>query len=363
MTLMDFEIQIVHSIQEIGQEAWDRLGGGRPFASYRWYRFGETVLADNTPIYVVLSRQGEPVARGTFWLRRREQLPLSSKIVRRLIEALLHRRPLLICQSPLVESPGLILPEPPLRDAALETIAQVALEQSQHHRASFLGYVYLKKQQAAYPGWPDILATIEMPEPRTHLSITSPDFESYLRSLSRSTRKDYRRHRKRAADRDIKIHDHPLTTPLNGTRLEQAMTLIRNVERRHGSSPHPWARAMLKHAHMVDAIWLTAEIGERLVGCDLLFGDGDTWVMTLLGLDYEVEYVYFQLMYAPIRCAIEKGAQTLWGGSGAYEMKQRLGFQVEAQHHVVFAGRGPWFHRLGRRVAATEIKEQSLASP
>jgi predicted N-acyltransferase len=360
---MNFELQIAHSVQEIGQEAWDRLAGGRPFASYRWYRFGETVLTDNTPIYVVLSRRGEPVARGTFWLRSREQLPVSSPIARHLIEALLRRWPLLICRAPLVESPGLILPDPPLRDAALKTIAQVALEQAEGHRASFLGYIYLKPQETAYPGWPDTLATVKMPEPRTHLAITAPDFKSYLGGLSRSTRKDYRRHRKRAAARDIEVSEHPLTAPLNGTLLDQAVTLIENVERRHGSSHHPWAREMLKHAHMVDAIWLTAEIGERLVGCDLLFGDRDTWVMTLLGLDYEVEYVYFQLMYAPIRCAIEKGAQTLWGGSGAYEMKQRLGFQVESQHHVLFAGRGPWFHRLGRRVAAMEGKDKGLPDP
>ena len=46
---MEFDVQIVHSVEEIGQEAWDHLAGDRPFASYRWYRFGERVLADNVP--------------------------------------------------------------------------------------------------------------------------------------------------------------------------------------------------------------------------------------------------------------------------------------------------------------------------
>ena len=30
-----FEVQIAHSVEEIGQAAWDHPGGGRPFASYR----------------------------------------------------------------------------------------------------------------------------------------------------------------------------------------------------------------------------------------------------------------------------------------------------------------------------------------
>jgi hypothetical protein len=47
---MSFDVQVFHSVEELGPEAWDRLGKERPFASYRWYRFGETVLADDKPL-------------------------------------------------------------------------------------------------------------------------------------------------------------------------------------------------------------------------------------------------------------------------------------------------------------------------
>ncbi len=352
---MAFDIQVAHSVREIGQEAWDRLGRGRPFASYHWYRFGETVLADNVPIYVVLSRRGEPVARGTFWLRRREQLPIASRVARCAIDALLHRRPVLMCQAPLVETSGLILPDPPLREAALKAIARASQEQARRYRASFLSYLYLGREEAGWAGWSDALAgptVFQFPEPRTCLTITWPDFESYLRHLSRSARRDYRRHCKRAAARGIEVGIHPLERPLDGATLDRAVALVRNVERRHNSGPHPWARRMLELAYMVDATWLTAKIGDRLVGCDLLFGDGDTRVMTLLGLDYDVQYAYFQLMYAPIRRAIEEGARTLWGGSGSYEMKRRLGFRIEARHYIIFASENPLLQKFGRWAAA-----------
>jgi hypothetical protein len=71
-----FDVQIARTVKEIGQERWDCLGQEQSFASYRWADFGETVLQGDRPIYVVVSRQGEPVARGTFWLTSQEPLPI-----------------------------------------------------------------------------------------------------------------------------------------------------------------------------------------------------------------------------------------------------------------------------------------------
>lgn len=348
---MDFDIQIVHSVEEIGREAWDCLSGNRFFASYRWYRYGETVLADNKPIYIVLSLGGRHVACATFWLRRNEQLPVSSKTARRLMASLLRRRPLLLCKSPLVSASGLILPDPPLRDAALETIVHTAYDLARRHRASFLGCVYLGGHEAEYAGWPNTFAAVRVPGPGTRLVITWPDFESYLGHLSKSMRKDYRRHHNRATDLGITVKRHPVTKALNSNTLEQAMVLIQNVDKHHDSPPHPWAWSLLENAHTVDAVWLTAEIEDRLVGCGLLLGDRSARFLALLGLDYGVQYVYFQLFYAALRCVIEEGTLVLRGGSGAYEMKQRLGFQLEGNNHAVFAGIGPVFQKLGRWVA------------
>jgi predicted N-acyltransferase len=347
---MDFDVQIAHSVTEIGQETWDRLSPAQPFTSYRWYRFGETVLTDDIPIYIILSLGGETVARATFWVKRQEPLPVKSKALRHLLEAILRRWPLMICRAPLSSSSGLILPDPPLRDAAMRIIAEVAQELGRQNKASFLLFDYLERRETDWDGWPEIFMPTAVPDPGTYLVIAWPDFESYLKHRPKSVRKDYRRHRNRAADLGVVVTPHETVTA-----IDEAMVLIRNVERRYNSPPNPWARPMLENAPLVDAAWLTAEVEGRLVGCGLLLGEGDTRFLRLLGLDYNVRYIYFQLVYAAIRCAIEEGIRILRGGSGGYEMKRRLGFQLERDNYVVFTGRGPLLQRLGRWMAASNV--------
>jgi len=342
-----FDIEVAHSVEQVDQAAWDYLGKRHPFASYRWYRFGEKVWAGDTPVYIILSHNGEPMARATFWLTRRERMPSAAGVLRRPIEALIRRWPLLICHSPLASSSGLILPEPPLRAEALKTIAEAALDQAQTMHASFVVFDYLNRQAAHEPGWPETFASATLVHPGTYMDIIWPDFDSYLNHLSYKTRKNYRRYR-RAADRmGVEIKSSPTVT-----QLEEALVLIRNVEQRHREPPYPWTRPMLENAAMVDAAWLTAEINGRLVGCELMLGDGDTWLVTMLGLDYGVQYVYFRLGYADIQYAIEHGIRRLRWGSCVYEVKHRLGFKLEDNNYVTFATHNRLLSWIGRRFAS-----------
>jgi predicted N-acyltransferase len=346
---VNFDIQIVHSVEEVGQEAWDQLGRERPFASYRWYRFGETVLIKDTPIYVILSLGGEPVARATFWLTSQEPVDTGPRIIVGYVLPLILRRwPLLLCRSPLFGSSGLILPDDPqLHKAALETITQVAQDLARKYRVSFLVFDCLKQQEVEQLTWPAPFIPVTMPGPGTHLIITWPDFESYLSHLSRKKRKHYRQHLKRAAEMGVEITQHPTVTP-----VDKAITLIRNVEKRYHEPPAYWTRRLLENAATVDAVWLAAEIEGRLVGCELMLGDRGSWQVMALGRDYDYEYVYFLLGYTDIRYAIENGAKALHWGRCAYDVKRRLGFELEGNNHVVFAGRGALLQRLGCWMAA-----------
>ncbi len=294
-----FDVQVARSVEEIGQAAWDRLGAGQPFASFRWYRFAEAALNSDQPIYVVLSRQGEPLARATFWLKRREYLPVTSKIAYHLLQTLIRVRPLLVCRSPLSSLSGLILPPPPLRDAAIATLATTAQEIARQHGVSFTLFDYLEAPEQQSSGWTDAYAVFKFSNPGTYLDITWPDFESYLGRLGKSVRKDYHRHCNRAADLGIVVE-----VGSQVTEIDRAMALIHNVERHHGSFPNPDARRVLETAHLADATWLTARIDGDLVGCGLLLGDRGGKVLALLGLNYDIKYVSFQLVYASIRHAI-----------------------------------------------------------
>ncbi len=334
-----FDLQTFSSVTQVGQEAWDRLAQGQPFASYRWYQFGEAVLTGMTPVYIVLSHAGEPVARATFWLSRQETLPVPAP-ARAVLGGMLRRWPLLICRAPVIDYGGLILPPPPRREEALALIGQAALAVGREQHASFALFDYVDPRDDTLR-WPSGFEVFSVADPGMCLDIPWLDFESYLGQLSASMRKDYRRHFNRAQDAEIEIR-----VQSNVTRLADALPLMHKVERQHGAAAKPYARAILENAHRVPAAWITAEIGDRLVGCGLLLGDGDTYGLTLLGLDYEVRFAYFQLVYAAIRAAIEAGARHLYGGSGAYDLKRRLGFEPQHDNYLALAAHQRVFRQL-----------------
>lgn len=343
---MGFEVKVAHSVDEVGEAAWDGLAQGRAWASYRWYRYGEKVLAGDLPIYVILSQQGQPVARATFWItHNRPAEPAAA--TDGIMDAIIGRWPLGLCRSPLSESSGLILPPPPLDEAALATIIEVALEQARQYHVSFLIFDYLSSREIGLASWPDhfILATSD--EPGTRLPICWPDWESYLRQrLSRMGHKSYRQNSKDAAATGSVIRRYPAVLD-----VEQAMVLLKNVYDRHRTPVEPWKRRALEYADMVGGTWLTAEIDGRIVGCELMAADGGSLLLMGLGLDYRVPYIYFQLFYEEIRLAIEEGARELRAGSTAYEVKERMGFEREdnAYSLVVVNNRllNRLFHWLG----------------
>lgn len=347
--MMDFEVQIAHSVSEIGQDSWDRLSAGRPLSSYRWYRFAETVHADCQFVYVTLLLAARPLARATFQLTWEEGLEFFPRIAWPLAGALLRRRRLLTCHSPLASCSGLILPDPPLRDAALQTITRVAQEQARQHKVSFITFGYLEQQQTQWAGWPAYFSAISLADPGTRLEIIWPDFDSYLQSLSRKKRKHYRQDIKRAQEMGVEIKIYPAVID-----IDKALALVLAREQKYNSLSFSWNRRILENATMVDCAWLTAEVDNRIIGCELLLGDGGFWHVVLLGRDYGFPNIYFLLGYADIRWAIEHGAKVLRWGSTAYDVKRRLGFQLETDTYVFFDGSGPVFGALGRLLARFE---------
>jgi predicted N-acyltransferase len=332
---MSLEVRLAHSVAEVGQQAWDRLSDGRPFTSFRWYQFGERVRAADTPIYIILSQTGEDVARATLWLTKQEPLPIQMRLVRYLLAKMLGRWPLLICRSPIAGAAGLILPAPPLREAALEVIAQTAQAEARRHQALFVAFVYLEKEEAQAAGWLPEFIAVELPEAGTHLRFTWESFEDYLKHRPKEVRQHYRRIAKHAAELGLETKPVPLTA----VAVDEALALIRNVEKRFHEPPNPWTRALLENADAVEGSLLVARAHGQLAGCGVVLKDGQHTLTTALGLDYRLPYVYFQLCYAGIAHATELGARDLWWGSGAYEVKQRLGFKLTRNTYSVFASR------------------------
>ncbi len=203
-----------------------------------------------------------------------------------------------------------------MRAAALQALTQTIQSLARQEGASFILYDYLNESERLRQEANAGLSWMTIPDPGTALAIHWPDFEAYLHGLGKSAWKDYRRHANRAADMDLII-----TRQHQPPNLEEALPLIRAVEEHHQNAPIHFVRAVLENFPMVDGTWIEARIGGRLAGCGLLLSDGDEMVATMLGLDYGVQYVYFQIVYEAIRCAIEQGIRVLYAGSGAYDFK------------------------------------------
>ena len=96
---------------------------------------------------------------------------------------------------------------------------------------------------------------------------------------------------------------------------------------------------------MVSSSFLTARIDNQLVGCGLIFEDNDAQMTSMLGLAKDVPYVYFMLVYESLKMAMERKVRLLRWGSGAYDVKQRLGFSLEDNGSVVFAAVNPYLQK------------------
>ncbi len=351
---MDSELRITHSIKEIDPAAWDALSRGQPFSSHQWHVFGEAVLKNSTPTYMLVRQGEEPLARAAFWLKRQEWLPISSKLVRTGVERTLRRRPLFVCETPLACFPGLILPATDNRAALLDEIARTAHETAKESRALCALFGYISREQAAQAGWPSPYEPVSYSDPETVLPISWPEYAGYLKHLAKSTRRNIRLHCQEAGKLGIEIKVQG-----NVTAMDEAIGLIRNVESHHRAGHRPWSRAMLENMNLVDSRWISAWSGKQLLGCCSLFGDGTAMSATLLGLDYHFPqwiYVYYQLIYALVRSAIEAGCKELYGGGGAYELKRRLGFQKLPDDTMVVAPIG-WFFTFFLK-AATRLMKQ-----
>jgi predicted N-acyltransferase len=335
----DFDSWVARSVDEVGAEAWDALSGGRPFQSARWYRYGERVMSDCQPFYIILSQDGCAVARATFWLIRNEPLP-AAPAVRALVSPALRHWPLFVCRSPISNLSGLILPEVPQREAALQRIVQEACREAREQRSSFLIFDYLGTDQAHGLAWPRGFEALVVPDPGTRLRITWDRFDEYLAGLTQKTRKHYRQHQREARTMGVRISRHEAVGD-----TQAALELMRVVERRHRAPPNPWWRRLLEEAPQVGAVWLAARIDRRLVGCELILEDNGVLMVTALGLADGVSHIYYLLGYEDIRYAIERGGRALRWGSGTHEVKRRLGFDPEDNSQVVVAG-GNWIGRL-----------------
>ena len=342
--MTSFEVRTFYRISDIDARSWDQLSGQSPFQSYRWFTFGERVMSDCPPVYLLVYDNNLLIARAAFWLVRNEPLPQMPAPVKLLVRALLKRWPLLICRSPMANTSGLIMKDGLQSETILDRISQAAISEAGKIKASVVLFDFLDESNTQ--GWPSNFVTLKMPSPGTILKNRWQSLEDFLADGNKKDRQHYKRSLREAEKLGIRLTQHKSLPDLEG-----ALTLIRKVEHRYSSSPNPWLANMLKNIEMVDGTWLEAHIEEKLVGCGLIINDNNVQMTTALGLADNIPYLYFLLIYASLESAFKKKIQWLRWGTGAYEVKQRLGFELEQNNHSVLAGTNQLTRFLSRIAA------------
>lgn len=317
-------IMIHHSIHDIDASDWDELSVGLPFQSHAWYGFGEKVMEDCEPIYILAYNENRLAGRASFWVVHNEPLPQYIGMWRPLLKAILNVWPLLICRSPLANTSGILIlaEDESLRDAIFSKIMDSALEVGRRKKCFALILDYLPKNQSF--GLTSNFSVMEVPNPGMFMKNYWEDFDDYLASGNKKDRQHYKRTAREAEKLNIKI-----TRRLHVDLVDEALVMIRNVEKQHGAPENPWVRRMLLNMEMVNGVFLTASMNEELVGCGLLLEDNRAQMATALGLVRQAPYVYLMLVYEGIKVALERKIKILRWGSGAYEVKRRLGFEAE----------------------------------
>jgi predicted N-acyltransferase len=341
---LNFNIEVAHGIHEISAEAWDELSGGRPFQSHRWYRYGEQVMDDCQPFYALAYQGSRLVGRAALWRIRNEPLPQMPAPLRRMLLGLFRIWPLLICRSPLAFTQGIVLANGVDPQPILSALAFAALDLAKKQPCSFVLFDYL--DTALSRNFPRNFLQSSNPNPGTVMENRWAGLDDYLAAGNKKDRQHYKRTMREAGRLNIRIERHSRVE-----NIDEALNLIRRVERNHGALPNPWARRMLERMEMVDGIYLTAVMGETLAGCGLLLEDNASQMTSALGLADDAPYAYFMLVYESLGMAFEHKVRFLRWGSGAYDVKERLGFSREDNGAFAFSAANPILQNLLQRLA------------
>jgi hypothetical protein len=227
-------------------------------------------------------------------------------------------------------------------------LAGTAQEEFKKQRCSFLVFDYLLTEQLKYNSWPPGYESITVSEPGTFLPMAWDSFEAYLEAGNKKDRQHYKRTLKETSENGIELSRHR-TVP----DVEAAVKLIQNVSIWHGSMPSPWTRGLLENFSMIDGTWLELRKEGELVGCGAVLRDNKFQLTSSLGLEDDVPGGYFLLLYAALQEAFEHKVRLVRFGSGAYDVKRRLGFHLEDTNHAMITMAGI-MSRAAKRLASED---------
>jgi predicted N-acyltransferase len=350
-------VEVVHSIEQVDQRAWDALRGARPFADHRWLRLTEAVLIEHSPRYILLCRDGSLVAGAVCSLRRRFENPL----LQRRAGWLARRSPCLRCTIPVALDPGLMLPSGGDHDGLVAGLLAAIGDLAAREHASFSRVDYLRGDD---PAWYALTRRgyrrLEM-WAETSLEIGWPSFQDYLAQLPSRKRKQLVRMQRRAEQEEIVVERLQPSTATAPRLAHLVGTVLARHHEQERFAPDLFVRAAAILGD--DLVLLGARQHGEIIGCAALLRSGDEITAKWLGLDYSRTQdtgTYHRLLLECVAQAIALGVRRLRLGATAYETKQHFGV-VTAERHGALAMTNPALNRAAG--VALRITERHSAMP
>ncbi len=337
---MDLNLIIQNEISKLDADAWDALTEKTPFTSIRWQTFCEHVHDHDQPFYFVVEADGRYIAAAVFWLYFRPAIPDFPPFIEKVLAPFFYQRPLFLCEIPVVEANGLVLPEEPeLKAAAMAKILDGAEKIAVQQKCSFVVFGHLSAElDGEFPPAANYHSVRLFPGTMLDLQGVT-NYEAYLERLNKKQRKNIRRNRSSALEGGAKI------VRRGHMDAELAFSLASNVGEKHNAPLRKETKRHFASIEMVESCWLTVEIAGKVVGFDLLLGDQGVWKVKATGNDYSADNIYFLLSDEDVRFAIDQGARMLHAGTHLYHVKHRLGYEIREDGFVRYKGIS-WLGRL-----------------
>ena len=367
-------LRAVDSITAFAPEDWDRCFPGE-LETWGYYRATEEAgLEGFTFRYYGLEEDGKLLAAVPgFRMTYRLDTTVKPGRIKSLLERLTRWLPgVMILRMAALGSPvaecchlGFAPEVPEARRPALLACLRAAFEQD----AAEAGYSFLviKDAPEAEPLWRQEMAGAYGhmgSQPTAWLPIEGPDLDSYLKCLSKATRKNVRRKLKNRQDVRVEFRQDisdilPLVSGLYQQLLERSGLQFETL-------PPPWFALVSRHMGERAGYFLYW-VGDELAGFNLVLQDGSRLLDKFVGFDDILgprHNLYVLSWIVNVEHCLETGLSLYQSGQDEYATKRRLGCRF-ATNDIWFRHARPIPHlllRLASRILRFDRHDPDLAA-
>ncbi|QOV37340.1 GNAT family N-acetyltransferase [Streptomyces ferrugineus] len=175
------------------------------------------------------------------------------------------------------------------------------------------------------------------------LDVPESGFDGYLESVGQSRRRQIKADLKQVARNGLAFQVIPLDEDAPVQDIARLLVLHeKKYDPSYNRPPSEFVPYLALCANVPGAYVILARLGERVVGCHVVFHYADVLWVRLFGVDESLEQTrssYFSLMfYEPLKFAHLLGASAVHLGIAASETKLRRGARLEPLWTVALAG-------------------------